>query len=214
MVPTLFFTIITESPGSVGLPERSIAYSSGERTPPSSAPPSVRSQYVNSCDPYASPPGNSSYPLNHSPTLPVSQQNMMPSIPFSDAGMPVGLLSPASQGLSEAMRVMVSSGPPPSDMNTGPHSAASYDDFTPGAQHSWPIEQPQYWWTFTGIWCWWCTIFRTWNEWNLFLLLSRLTRDLDGNAAVLTLKDMVTTKNLLSCTELIWTIQSLSNLLT
>ncbi len=143
MIAFLFYSI-TESPGSVGLPDRSIAYSSGERTPPGSAPPSVRSTPygVNSCDPYASPPGNSSYPLNHSPTLPVSQQNIMPSIPFSDAGaMPVGLLSPASQGLGEAMRAMVNPGP---DMNTsGPPSAGSYDDFTPGPQHSW-IEQPQY----------------------------------------------------------------------
>ncbi|XP_072015512.1 LIM/homeobox protein Lhx3-like isoform X3 [Amphiura filiformis] len=131
-----------ESPGSVGLPDRSITYSSGERTPPGSAPPSVRSTPygVNSCDPYASPPGNSNYPLNHSPTLPVSQHNMMPSIPFSDAaGMPAGLLSPGTHGLGDAMRAMVHP-----DMNTsGPPSAGSYDDFTPGPQHSW-IEQPQY----------------------------------------------------------------------
>ena len=149
----VFFFLYTDSPGSVGLPDRSLSYSSGgERSPSGSAPGSLRgSQYLNHCDPYASPPGNSSYPpLNHSPTLPVSQQNMMPSIPFSDAGMPGGLMSPASQGLGEAMRAMVNSGPVPV-MNSHSHSGPPLpppnggyvDDFTPGPQQSW-IEQPQY----------------------------------------------------------------------
>ena len=122
--------------------ERPLGFTSHDQNTPTNGSHHVHSNgFINGRDSYGSPPPpvgprNAGYSLNHSPSLPVSQQGMMPNIPFSDAGMP-GLLSSASHGLGEAMRVMVSSA---ADLQHVPTSAG-YDDFP--SQHSW-IEQPQY----------------------------------------------------------------------
>ncbi|XP_038045284.1 LIM/homeobox protein Lhx4-like isoform X2 [Patiria miniata] len=123
--------------------ERPLGFSSHDQnTSTNGAQPGHSTSFLNARDSYGSPPPpvtgarNGVYSLNHSPSLPVSQPNMMPNIPYSDAGMP-SLLSSASHGLGEAMRVMVSS---VADLQHVPTSA-SYDDFP--SQHSW-IEQSQY----------------------------------------------------------------------
>ncbi|XP_033643223.1 LIM/homeobox protein Lhx3-like isoform X2 [Asterias rubens] len=122
--------------------ERPIGFSHDQNTPSNGSHHIHSNGFINARDTYGSPPPsvtgprNAGYSLNHSPSLPVTQQGMMPNIPFSDAGMP-GLLSSASHGLGEAMRVMVSSA---ADLQHVPTSTG-YDDFP--NQHSW-IEQPQY----------------------------------------------------------------------
>ncbi|XP_022094879.1 LIM/homeobox protein Lhx4-like isoform X2 [Acanthaster planci] len=120
-------------------PERPLGFSSHDQNTSTNGPQASHSNsFLNARESYGSPPPSVTgvYSLNHSPSLPVSQPSMMPSIPYSDAGMP-GLLSTASHGLGEAMRVMVSS---VADLQHAP-TPAGYQDFP--SQHSW-IEQSQY----------------------------------------------------------------------
>ena len=134
-----FFQTESSEAGS----DRPLGFTNPDQNTSTNGPQPVHSSsFLNARESYGSPPPqvtgtrNGVYSLNHSPSLPVSQQGMVPNVPFSDAGMP-GLLSSASHGLGEAMRVMVSS---VADLQHVPTSAG-YDDFP--SQHSW-IEQPQY----------------------------------------------------------------------
>lgn len=131
-----------ESPNLVS--ERGISFQPNENTRNSMSPPSVStSVYMSQCEPciptptpHHLPPNG--FPMNPSPTLPVGHHGVsVPNIPFGEAaGMP-GIVSPASEGLGEAMRAVVSAG---HEMMTMPHVQA-YDDFHP---HHGPFTNPHF----------------------------------------------------------------------
>lgn len=120
----------TDSPNIVT--ERGISYQPNENNRNSMSPPSVStSGYLSHCEPCIPTPTphhlpTNGFPMNPSPTLPVGHHGVsVPNIPFGEAaGMP-GIVSPASEGLGEAMRAVVSAG---HEMMTM-HHVHGYDDY-------------------------------------------------------------------------------------
>ncbi|XP_071820755.1 LIM/homeobox protein Lhx3-like isoform X2 [Apostichopus japonicus] len=112
--------------------ERGISYQPNENNRNSMSPPSVStSGYLSHCEPCIPTPTphhlpTNGFPMNPSPTLPVGHHGVsVPNIPFGEAaGMP-GIVSPASEGLGEAMRAVVSAG---HEMMTM-HHVHGYDDY-------------------------------------------------------------------------------------